>query len=109
MESPQNVNVSLFDVSPTTRKLSPEDSAEMAAFGMLVDWELGQLAGRQDWVLRRQSFTWKEDEVLLVVKVEVDELPYVVFVSRSSPISCMRTLVRKMRAGTLKMYPDKYA
>lgn len=100
---------SLCEISDVVEQLTAQDQLEMAALGCLIDWELVKFLDRVGWSLVRQSFTWKDDEVLLVLKVMVDELPYVVFVTRSSPIHCMRTFVRKMKEGSITLYPDKYA
>lgn len=101
--------VSLADCSEVVSNLSSDDRDEYAGLGALVDWELVKFMTRAGWSLLRLSFTYKADEVLLVVKVRVDDTQYVVFVTRESPISCMRTLVRKLREKTLALYPDKYA
>lgn len=99
----------LASFSTVTAKLSSEDLQEAAAMGSLVDWELVKLMSRADWELVRLSFTWKDDEVLMVLKVNVNEIPYVVFVSKESPTGCMRTLLRKFEEKTVALYPDKYA
>lgn len=100
---------SLADVSEAVPHMSEEDRNEMAGFGALVDWELVKLMSRAEWDLVSLSFKWRDDEVLLVGKVKMNGAQYVVFVSRSSPIDCVRTLVRKMRDGALALYPDKFA
>lgn len=101
-------SVSLCDYSSTVSKLDSQDASEYAAFGLLVDWELVNFLGKAGYQLCRLSFTWKVDEVLMVVKLMKDDLPYVVFISRSSPTGCIRTLLRKLESDELNLYPDKY-
>jgi hypothetical protein len=101
--------VPLIDLTPEVRAMTPPEQFELAAFGQLLDWRLTQFLGSEGWALVRLSFTWEEDQVLMVLKVRVADIPYVVFVSRQSPIGCVRTLVRKMRAGSVGLYPDKYS
>lgn len=108
MQTPKNSTTKLAEVSKSAKILSTEDRLEMAAFGALIDWELVNLLGDEGWVMLSQSFRWRDDEVLMVVKMRIDQTQYVVFVSRQSPMDCVRTLVRKMRAGTVAMYPDKF-
>lgn len=108
MSAPVLSDQLLSEVSEVASSLAPDDLVEMAALGSLVDWELVKFLGRSSWALLSLSFRWKEDEVLMVIKVRVDEAQYVVFVSRPSPMGCMRTLVRKMGSGTIPLYPDKY-
>ena len=109
MSSPGSFSTSLSRVSEALHDLDEQSVSEMAGLGLLVDWELAKFFRRIDWVLVRQSFTFKEDEVLMVVKIIADQTPYVVFISRPSPIGCMRTLIRKMNEGTLQLFPDKFA
>lgn len=109
MVDPSGFGLKLASVSEALAGLADEHVHEMAGFGLLVDWELVKFCGRQGWELVSLSFRWKEEEVLLVLKVRIEEALYVGFVSRDSPISCVRTLVRKTRASSLALYPDKYS
>lgn len=59
--------------------------------------------------LTGMNFRQSEDEVLLVLKVVEDDLPYVVFLSGLSPRGCVVRLLLKLDRGTLRKYPDKYA
>ena len=109
MGAQEAFSVSLCKISDVVEDLGEADLLELAGLGSLLDWELVKFLAKSGWSLCRLSFTWKDEEVLLVVKVLVDDTPYVAFVSRQNPISCVRTLVRKMNAGDLAIYPDKYA
>jgi len=109
MASQEPFSTSLGDICHGIDSLTDSDLRENAGLGLLLDWQLVNFLAKQEYQLVRQSFTWKDDEVLMVVKVVKDDTPYVVFVSRQSPISCMRTFVRKMRDGSVSFYPDKYA
>jgi len=97
------------DVTTATKGMSQEDLQETAAYGSLVDWELVNFLGDHGLSLCRLSFTWRDDEVLLVVKVRRGDLPYVVFVSRPTPRACVRTFVKKVKDNTLALYPDRFA
>lgn len=109
MSSPSQNGQFSPPVSQTAEQLEPSVRLEMARFGLLVDWELVKLMSSKDWELVRLSFTWKDDEVLMVVKLISQGVPYVVFIGRQSPTHCMKTLVRKAREGTLMLYPDRFA
>lgn len=109
MSSDVKNGLSLVEVSEALVHMAVDDRDEMAALGLLLDWELVKFLERQGWSLLSLSFKWRDDEVLLVVKLLIDSTQYVGFVSRQSPISCVRTLVRKMRSKTLAFYPDKFA
>jgi hypothetical protein len=100
---------SLVDFSEVVADSDSASVAEYAAMGLLVDWELVKFLDRLGWSLLRLSFSFKVDEVLLVVKIRVDDTQQVVFVSSSSPIGCIRTFVRRLRENTLTLYPDKFA
>jgi hypothetical protein len=62
-----------------------------------------------EWRLLRLSLSFKDDETLLVVKLLIDGTQYVVFVSRPSPMDCVRTFLRKFRDRTVALHLDKYA
>lgn len=109
MSDDRNSGTRLEHISESIQGMAASDRDEMAGFGLIVDWEIVKFFRRADWHLLSLSFRWKVDEVLMVVKFKAGETQYVAFVSRESPIYCMRTLVRKLRENTLAMYPDKYA
>lgn len=102
-------STSLFSTSEAAAGLSEEARAEYVGLGILLDWELTKFLARAGWRLVRQSYTLKDDEVLLVIKILVAEVPYVVFISDTSPMGCMRRLVRKLGENTLALYPDKFS
>jgi hypothetical protein len=109
MVAQEPFGVSLADVVAGLEGMSEMDMREYAAVGLLLDWQMVNFLRKAGWTLCRQSFTWRDDEVLMVLKVLVDDTPYVVFVSRQSPIHCVRTFVRKMNEGSVPLYPDKFA
>ena len=108
MAAQEPVSVRLSDFSASVAGMSPEAVLETAALGSLLDWELVNFCADHGARLVRQSFTYKDDEVLMVIKAVRDDLPYVVFISRQSPRGCVSTFIRKAEAGTLNWYPDKY-
>lgn len=57
----------------------------------------------QGWTVRQ-----RERETLLVLKVTQRGTPYVVFVTSSDPIHCMRRLRAQFRDGGPKLVPDKF-
>lgn len=59
--------------------------------------------------LRGYSIAQKDGEWLLVLKVVKDSLPYVGFMSGSTPTSCVRKVLTRLEADSLSWYPDKYA
>lgn len=99
----------LADVSEVVRDMGTADRDAAAGFGSIVDWELVKFLKRAGWSLLRLSFTWKDNEVLMVIKIRVDEAQYVVFVTRESPTHCMRTFLRKLRENAVALYPDRFA
>ena len=109
MAQQDRIVVELARYVDSVGKLDPGAVLEMAAFGALLDWEIVNFLADVGLELVRLSFTFKEEETLLVVKVREDGLPYVVFVSRPTPIACVRTFVRKVTNGDLSKYPDRYA
>lgn len=44
----------------------------------------------------------------LTVKAHIEGVPYVVFTSGRTTISCMRVFVRKLEEGLLEWRPDQY-
>lgn len=109
MEDLRPGSVRLSERSEVVSDMDREDLLEAAALGSIVDWELVKFLARTGWVLVSLSFRFKEAEVLMVLKVRVNEAQYVVFVTSSSPRGCMSTLVRKMDANAVALYPDKYS
>jgi len=94
---------------PGISNLKAEDRDRAAAFGLMIDWKLVKLLADHEYELLRLSFTFKEDEVLMVTKVRQEGTQYVVFVSRRDPMGCMQTFVRRLTEDTLKIYPDRFA
>lgn len=108
-DSDRPLRKKLLDFSEVVQDLGQDAVLEMAALGSLIDWELAKLLGRSGYHLVRQSFSLKDDETLLVLKVRIDDALWVAFVTRNTPIDCMATLCRKLSEGSIKFYPDKYS
>jgi hypothetical protein len=62
-----------------------------------------------DSVFRGAVFRQDDDYCLLVLKVSAEDIPQVVFVSGSSPTSCVRKLRNKLRDGSIIFSRDKFA
>lgn len=80
-----------------------------AALGLVLDSDLWSIFAKAGQELVSISIRQREDEFLLVVKVRADGAQYVGFVGRQNTRLCILTLLRKLDAGTLTLYPDKFA
>lgn len=54
------------------------------------------------------NFRQKYGDWLLVVKVAIEDTQQVGFVTSSTTIGCVRKLRRLLRAGELRLFPDKF-
>lgn len=109
MSDPQSAAKPLASYSEVVADLPSADRDEMAALGLLLDWELAKFLSRAGMTLVSQSFKCSKDDTLMVVKVLAGEAQYVVFVTRRTPMDCVRTFVRKLDSSALALYPDKFA
>ena len=62
-----------------------------------------------DGVFSGAVFRQQDEYTLLVLKAVVEGIPSVVFVSGSSPTSCVRKLRDKLRDASVSFVIDKYA
>jgi len=54
------------------------------------------------------AFRQSEQGWTLILKVVLDDIPQVAFLTAHDPVDCVKALARKWHAGTLDFYRDKY-
>lgn len=74
-------------------------------------WELHSYAdfANLGLVLRGWSFRESHGDWCMVVKVNQEDTPYVVFVWSATPTRCVQKLRKLMRNGGVQLVVDKYA
>lgn len=98
----------LDDIVFRYRKDFGQDSFEMGLWAVLWEYGLWAYMSKLGLELRGYSFTSREDEWLMVLKVTEGDIPKVAFLTALTPAGCMRRAWIRFERGTLELREDKY-
>lgn len=86
------------------RFASRQQLEDLAMFNLY----LVNLAEADGWTYDGHSYKNSVPMGCLVVKATIRDIPYVVFTSGRTPVSCIRIFLRKMEEGLLEWQKDRF-